>query len=411
MNEISWIVSQIGSRELYAVPRSFHQRGHLARFFTDIWCRHGRGALRRMPLPYSKLARRYHADLPSDKVVAFSADMALRQFVPPKATTVPLQYEQFAQVGARFATHVSKHVGRMSLDPRRHVLFAFSTGALETLRTMKSRGIVCVVDQLDPAHVDEQMVQAEALKWPGWELLTGSIPKAYFARLEEEWRLADVVIVNSNWSKRALTANGVPSEKIVVVPLAYEPEAEPGRERSPRPPSRPLTVLWIGQVILRKGIPYLMEAARRLLGTNVRFLVAGRIGITEHAKKQAPQNMKLLGEVSRAEVLRLYSTADVFVLPTMSDGFALTQLEAMAFGLPVITTSHCGDVVTHERDGLIIPAGDSEELAAAIARLERDRSWLAEMRRSAALTPSRFTLAHYATRVEDAVALRRDRPR
>src|SRR5262249_43366943 len=125
---------------------------------------------------------------------------------------------------------------------------------------------------IDPARVEEEIVQAEALKWPGWQAVPGRIPEDYFRRLQNEWHQAQRVIVNSAWSQSALMRQGVPAEKLVIIPLCYEA----GRKQAPRRPvgGEPiLTVLWVGQVILRKGIQYLFGAAQALRDRPVRFIV------------------------------------------------------------------------------------------------------------------------------------------
>jgi len=82
----------------------------------------------------------------------------------------------------------------------------------------------------------------------------------------------------------------------------------------------------------------LIEAARLLTHEDVRFDIVGPIGISRDAVASAPSNMRFHGRVSRDQAADWYRQSDVFVLPTISDGFALTQLEAMAHGLPVIAT-------------------------------------------------------------------------
>ena len=102
--------------------------------------------------------------------------------------------------------------------------------------------------------------------------------------------------------------------------------------------------------------------------------------------------------------MELYRTADAFVLPTISDGFAITQLEAMSYGLPVITTPNCGDVVTPGEDGYIVPIRDPQKLADAIAAFISDRDLLQRMSEKARAKSRTFTLARYANTIEDAVA-------
>jgi glycosyltransferase involved in cell wall biosynthesis len=114
-------------------------------------------------------------------------------------------------------------------------------------------------------------------------------------------------------------------------------------------------------------------------------------------------NVTILGHVNRESAKRLYSTADVFVLPTLSDGFAITQLEAMAHGLPVIATNRCGEVVTDSQDGFIVPVRDAVALAGAISRIDDDRGLLSAMSERALRTAQRFTVQRYVRELESAV--------
>jgi glycosyltransferase involved in cell wall biosynthesis len=190
----------------------------------------------------------------------------------------------------------------------------------------------------------------------------------------------------------------VPKKKIIIVPLAYE---GPQAQSKPINRSSRLSVLWLGTVGLRKGIHYLFEAARLLQGENVSFTVAGPIGITADAVASAPSNVTFLGRVTRDRLSEVYGAADVFVFPTLSDGFGITQLEAMAHGLPVIATPRCGEVVVDGYNGFIVPAADGHALADAILKLERDRALLAEMSRQALRRAGDFSLEAYRTRLYD----------
>src|SRR5439155_12932216 len=83
---------------------------------------------------------------------------------------------------------------------------------------------------------------------------------------------------------------------------------------------------------------------------------------------------------------------------------AITQIEAMAHGLPVLTTPNCGAVVDHGRDGLIVSAGDAQALAAAIAAFDDDRGRVAAMSEAALAKSRQFSLAAYAARLDAATA-------
>jgi glycosyltransferase involved in cell wall biosynthesis len=231
------------------------------------------------------------------------------------------------------------------------------------------------------------------------------LPEQYWQRLRAEWETANLVLVNSEWSKRALVLQGMPAGRIIVVPLCIDLHHwTPGQPVNAR---GPLKVLWLGTLTLRKGIQYLVEAARLLQRDSIEFLLAGPVAIAEAVVKTFPPNMKLLGRITRDQTDQIYRGAHVFVLPTISDGFAATQLEAMAHGLPVITTANCGDVVTHGVDGLIIPARDGTALADALVRLNQDRALLHEMSVNALKKIPSFDLPQNARQINRLIAKHR----
>jgi glycosyltransferase involved in cell wall biosynthesis len=250
-----------------------------------------------------------------------------------------------------------------------------------------------IVDQLDPIVIEERVVREEQDRWPGWETRVGPIPGAYHERLMAEWSLADYIVVNSEWSRLSVVTAGVSPERVKVVPLAYEPEASGDSSTKPLKDGR-LSVLWLGQVNLRKGFPYLLEAARLL--PSVDFSVVGRSKLAPISVRDLPSNVSMVGEVDRATALRFYRNADAFVLPTLSDGFAITQLEAMSYGLPVITTDRCGRVVDHGVDGFVVPPRDGRALAEALQSLAVDRGLLRQMSVAAVLKSRQFTLDRLA---------------
>ena len=406
--QFRWTVSQIGARQHYGVPRGFVYKSHLRRFYTEAWCRWGATTLMNHgPSKVRAFGKRWHPHLPSRMVVSFNTSAILtKNFVTPKANTTDELFDFYTRQGEWFATKVARHLERQSLDPEVDHFFGFDSASLETLEMLKSRGIFTVLDQIDPGKTEEEIVHEESRKWPGWQQMPGRIPDSYFERLGREWEMADVVLVNSEWSKSALMKQGVPAEKICIVPLAYEPESIYVR---PKPPADgPLRLLWLGTVNLRKGIQYLIEAARELKDANVRFIVAGPLEISKDAIASAPKNVEFLGRVTRDRTADVYRAADVFVLPTMSDGFAITQVEAMGNGLPVITTPNCGEVVDNGVDGLIVPAGDSHALAMAISRLEKDRALLHAMSHRAIDKVNRFRLPNQADDIEAQVSRRRN---
>lgn len=392
-----WICSQIGAREHFAIPRALQQAGRTVTLCTDFWA----GPLVRQ-LAVGKLrplAARCHPGLENAGATTIRSwngralywEKLLRQ---KSAAETP--YHGFIEIGRRFAESVRKD---LSLRPpaANSIFFAYDTGALETMVWCRKQKIKCVLNQMDPSRVEVDLVRAEEKNWPGWALRNMEVPGKYFVRREQEWSLADRVVVNSRWSFDALVKQGVLPEKLVVIPLCYESsEANRKSETGGRKATQPLRVLFLGQVILRKGIQYLMQAARQLEKENIQFDVVGAIGISDSATKSAPANMIFHGRSTRDQTAAWYQRSNLFVLPTLSDGFALTQLEAMAHGLPVVTTPCCGDVVSDGVDGFIVPPRDVAALVQAFQRYLMEPELL-KAQQAAALRKSRqFTLGRLA---------------
>jgi glycosyltransferase involved in cell wall biosynthesis len=155
-------------------------------------------------------------------------------------------------------------------------------------------------------------------------------------------------------------------------------------------------VLWLGTVSVSKGIQYLVEAARMLAGHPITVSVVGPLRIRDEVVRSAPPSVTFEGPVPRNKTDDYYRWADVFVLPTVSDGFALTQLEAMAHGLPVIATPNCGRVVSDGQDGFLVPARDAEALADALAILSDDRDRILDMAHKALSTAQEYTINRVA---------------
>lgn len=396
-----WICVQNGAREHYAIPRALHQAKHLEMLFTEMWA--GPLLRRLVAGPFRSLASRHHSDLDEAQVIHRTCAVLIKELVSTignRGSSSP--YERFMLDGEWFSLQVQRFLEKKRLDLQGKIVFSYDTTALELFRWARQRGALCVLGQIDPGRTEAALVHQERTSWPGWSLVDDDVPEAYYLRREREWTLADYIMVNSRWSANALVKQGVPLDKLVIIPLCYEfpsgKTKEVERNQFQHSVSRflsisPLRVLFLGQVILRKGIQYLMEAASMLQDEPIHFDIVGPVGISEMAIRSAPTNMTFHGRAARAEINHWYNQSDVFVLPTISDGFAITQIEAMAHGLPVIATPNCGEVVTDGVDGFIVPVRDSSKLAQAISRYLEESEILTTQSMAALAKSRQFSLA------------------
>ena len=372
------LMACIGARQHYEVPVILHRAGLLRRLIVDSWNRWGYGMRRVANLTrlgwLKGFAGRYREELPARLVVSLGR-FGIRYWLRcQQARNRAALYGVFEQEGRRFAEECIKH-----LDVEHSVFFGYSSASLEVLRREKKSGRWCVLDQIDPARTEYRIVLEEEARFPDLVADASPIPESYFRRLEAEWDEASLIVVNSEWSKRALVEQGVDPLKIVIVPLAFEGPPS-GFDLAPRRsnPDDPLRVLWLGTLCLRKGLPYALEAAKLLLRAPVRFTFAGPSQVALE-KLHLPENCRYVGAVPRIDAHTLYTQHDVFLLPTLSDGFAITQIEALAYGLPVISTPCCGDVVEDGKCGFLVPPRDGRSIAESILKFVEDRDLLCQM--------------------------------
>lgn len=110
-----------------------------------------------------------------------------------------------------------------------------------------------------------------------------------------------------------------------------------------------------------------------------------------------------IGQVPRALVQEEFRAADLFVFPTLAEGFALVHLEALACGVPVITTPHCGSAVRDGVDGFVVPIRDASAIADRVQLLLRDRTFRDRMSAAARTRASEFVWDRYAEHLLGAI--------
>jgi glycosyltransferase involved in cell wall biosynthesis len=146
-----------------------------------------------------------------------------------------------------------------------------------------------------------------------------------------------------------------------------------------------LRAIFVGALTQRKGISYALEAVRRL-GARIELTLVGARPIAPCAPlDEALRKHRWFPSLSPPEVLAEMQRHDVLLFPSLCDGFGLVILEALACGLPVISTSHTGapDVITEGVDGFIVPIRSAEAIAEKLEQLLNSPQQLAAMREAA----------------------------
>ncbi|WP_156366380.1 glycosyltransferase family 4 protein [Microbacterium sp. No. 7] len=187
-------------------------------------------------------------------------------------------------------------------------------------------------------------------------------PRSFVERIEREMELANVVLVPGRVVREQMLSNGVPESKVRTVAYGVDLSVFRPLESVQRSASRRLQAVFTGQISLRKGVPFLIEAVR---GQQIDLTLVGQI-FDRGIVAELPENVRLAGVLPSAELAALYSSMDVFVLPSIEDNFGLVVTEAASAGLPVITTSAVGAAEYLSDVHTIVEPGSSRALRTAL---------------------------------------------
>lgn len=366
----------MGARRHYAVPRALHNAGLLQKVYTDTYIGNkpwlGPIIQAVASVPGLSGARRFIGrnapDLPPGKVISF--DLLGLCFIARSAmlTSKDMPTDIYANFAAAFGRRVVE-AGFGSAN----AVYGFNGASAEIFAAAKKAGLRCILDQtVVPMPVYRDLMRAEIDRWPGWQpgLLLEAAKDPLTPRDIKEWELADLIICGSEYLAKSIGSIGGPVEKCHVVPYGFElPANSASRSRRADSLKEGIRLLFVGEVGLRKGAPYLLEALRRLKPGTVLARFAGPLQL-DAAKAAAYSDVaEFLGHLPRDQMAHQYAWADALILPSLCEGSAMATYEAKCFGLPVICTPNAGADIRDGVDGLVIAPHSIDAIVTAIERI------------------------------------------
>ena len=399
-------VAMMGARRHYAIPRILQSAGMLDRFFTDIHSDTGWLRLLGSALPQAlrgdtlaRLLERQSPGIQREKITSFPWFGLCRALRNRWARSPSRRLNSYLEWNREFGRLVCAH-----WPDTANAAYVFNGAGLEILEHAGSRNAKRFLDQTAaPWAVEETLLTEERERWPAWEF-EGTTPSDWnplAERERREWDLSDVIICGSEYVREGVRSIGGPAEKCAVVPYGVDSGAFAPRARESQ--GGPLKVLFVGTIQLRKGIQYLMEAARTLKGKGVKIRAVGAARVSSGAMKQIGGVIDLAGAVPRSGLRSEYDWADVLVAPSISEGSANVCYEAMASGLPIITTPNAGSVVRDGIEGFIVPIRSAEAIAEKLSMLAADRTRVGRLSSNAIERSADFTWQKYGERLISAI--------
>jgi glycosyltransferase involved in cell wall biosynthesis len=240
-------------------------------------------------------------------------------------------------------------------------VYAYDDGARMTFNTARQLGISCFYD-LPTGYwrSARRLLTPELVRRPEWAAtITGfADSQAKLESKDREIELADHIFVASSFTARTLHDYPGKVPPVHVIPYGFPPIGEErSYERNIK--NRPLKVLFVGKLSQQKGIADLIEAVENL-GSKVELTLVGRKAVHDcPALNAAVEKHRWIPSIPNEAVIKLMREHDVFVFPSLFDGFGMVVTEAMSQGTPVIASDRCAgpDLIRHGENGWLVEAG------------------------------------------------------
>lgn len=372
------VTCHAGSRDSYALSVALQECNLLDCLVTDFYT---------PDIACAFYGKRHHTGLPSSKVVSlWSTVLYQKLFHQPFHVTDSI---------------LSKYALKTALHNRSN-LFLCSYTASEAFSAVKKQGLenLCLLFQLHPHPSSIKKILEEEIRLVpiASDSILGEIEmdenSLVVKRLIEESCLADRCVVASSFTKETLMENGVREDTIKVIPYGVDSIRFP-KKTSYNLRKDNLNVIFLGQMIQRKGLYYLLEAIKSLRSKSITLTIVGR-GSIDHkllAAYSSELNINVRINLSHSDLINELHMNDVLVFPSLIEGFGHVILEAMSAGIPVICTPNTAgrDVFLTGKEGFIVPIRSSEILAEKIEWCLDHKKELQDMGVQAAETARDFT--------------------
>jgi len=390
---------QDGSRLHYAIPLAMQRANILERMFTDTYLK-PRSMLSAASIMLSAISPskgrailgRRCGELDPRRIF----HNPLLHFKMRRLSRQGLGAAEFAVVTAEM---VGQWIDSCGLGEANAIFGFIRDFDPELFANSRRRGLITVGDQMiAPVAVELAEAEIQSHRFPGWEPTVSLDEIRAFEVLQNRtWATLDHFTCASTYVRDGLAAQGIAPSRISVLPYPINLDSMPLVDRRGREGT--LTVGFVGAVNLRKGAPYFFETARRFDPAKVRFSMVGKVGLDRSIVAEHKGEVEVCGAVPRTDVVRRLAGFDILYFPTTCEGCAGAVIEAMASGLPVVTSPNSGTFARDGIEGFIHSYDDIEGAAESIRRLAEDAVLRSEMGEAARRRVEMYDVNSYSRSV------------
>jgi glycosyltransferase involved in cell wall biosynthesis len=380
------LTCHFGARDDYQLSLALYEMNLLKKLVTDFYT---------PDLLRNIIKFRYNSNLPSRMTVS-NYGIVIKKYL--------LQNNYFLN-DQRLAKSTLKYIKNNEIN-----LFLSSYTAFEAFNFIKTNNLKnkCYLFQLHPHPIslkeifkNESNFNDKYGHYINRELEMNQ-DKEINIRLDSESKLSDNCVVASSFTKRTLIENGIDEKKITIIPYGVNHNKFKTKSNYNTFNGK-LNIIFVGQFIQRKGLYYLFEAIRKINSKNIKLTIAGRGPIDELLIDDYKDkiNLKIKLNLTQDELTKELQNNDVFIFPSIAEGFGHVILEAMSIGLPVICTSNTAgpDLFKTGNEGFITPIRDIDALINKIIWCIDNKNSLAEMGHQSKETSKMFTWEKFRSNI------------
>lgn len=399
------IVAHPGRQHSYRVAKALKKSGSLYKYATTVYNKDKSLIMRFIRFflskdNYQRSQRRKCDGINDEDVIQFCEFEGLLLLALQRIDFTRYFSNRFQNyISCKFQKKLANYCIKENID----AVISYDTNSIVLFRVLKDKAprIKCIMDNAHPNR--HYLYKSYHDNWNCVGEFSRTLEACGYltdAKLSEKFGkevlMADYHIVASTYSTKALEYEGIASNRIFRIPYGVDSNKfiKPNREYN----NCKLNVLFVGEVNQRKGIRQILEAARIINSSDIKFDIIGT-GKEYCADLYTPYEhfVHFQGRVPYDVLLEKFSSSHIFIFPTMGEGFGLVLLEAMAAGLPVITTKNCGgaDIVLEKENGFLIDVGDTDALVEKILWFKNHPKENERMSMNAISTAQKYTWERY----------------
>jgi glycosyltransferase involved in cell wall biosynthesis len=393
------VAHPFGNANVRAVLEAFQRSGRLAKYVTTLgWSNESMFSALFARRGYNLSAAKIES-YPSREIVRLlAAALGLRSLIAHERgwASIDRVWQKLDEDAAEYLCANKQH-------DRISAVYAYEDCALNLFEAANDLHVRRIYDLPIAYWETAQILLAEeAQRYPEWEPTLGGTRDSAekLARKTKELQLAELVVCPSNFVHESLPEKIRGSKRTAIIPFG-SPPGSPNERKS----SGKLRVLFAGALTQRKGLADLFAAMKLLKSEQVELVVMGSLLRSLDWYRQWFASFTYEAPRPHSEVLRLMRSCDVFVLPSIVEGRALVQQEAMACGLPLIATRNAGadDLIDDGATGFLVPIRSPDAIAEKIEWCAAHRESISGMGIAAQERAATLTWRGYGEKVLAAV--------